>query len=124
MRLPANCAHPERRASKIRLAIRRVCQATAAETTILTEQTESTDRRQPPPTITQQIFCAWICQQPGRPNQRAKRPPHCAGPLKIVAQGGQLGSRGFAPVSACMCGPGGESSSEKWEGGQGFFSHL
>jgi hypothetical protein len=35
------------------------------------------------------------------------RPPHCAGPLKIVAQGGQLGSRGAGPVSACMCGPGG-----------------
>jgi hypothetical protein len=71
MRLPAtNCAHPERRASEIRLAIRRVCQATAAETTILTEQTESADRRQPPPTIAQQIFCAWISQQLGRPKSR------------------------------------------------------
>jgi hypothetical protein len=64
----------------------------AVETTILTEQTEFTDRRQPPPTIAQQIFCAWISQQLGRPNQGAQRPPHCAGPLKIVAQGGQLGS--------------------------------
>jgi hypothetical protein len=63
MRLPANCAHPERRASEIRLAIRRVCQAAAAETTILTEQTEFTDRRQAPPTIAEQIFCARISQQ-------------------------------------------------------------
>ena len=44
MRLPANCAHPERRgASDIRLAIQRVCQAPAAVTTVLTEQTEFTD---------------------------------------------------------------------------------
>jgi hypothetical protein len=40
-----------------------------------------------------------ISQQLGRPNKGAQRPPHCAGPLKIVAQGGQLGSRGFGPVS-------------------------
>ena len=114
MRLPANCAHPERRASEIRLAIRRVCQAAAAETTILTEQTEFTDRRQPPLTIAEQIFLRLDFSATGRPNQGAQRPPHCAGPLKIVAQGGQLGSRGFGPVSACMCGPGGKSSSEKW----------
>jgi hypothetical protein len=60
MRLPANCAHPERRASEIRLAIARVCQAVAVETTILTEQTEFSGRRQPPPTIAQQIFFALV----------------------------------------------------------------
>jgi hypothetical protein len=62
MRLPANCAHPERRASDIRLAIRRVCQAAAAETTVLTEQTEFTDRRQAAPMIAEQIFCVRISQ--------------------------------------------------------------
>src|SRR5258708_10933576 len=109
MRLPADCAHPERRASEIRLAIRRVCQAAAAETTILTEQTEFTDRRQAPPTIAEQIFCARISQQKCSPHQGAQRPPHCAGPLKIVAQGGQLRSRGLEPCSTSMCGPSGKS---------------
>lgn len=70
MRLPANCAHPERRASEIRLAIRRVCQAAAAETTILTEQTEFTDRHQPPPTIAQQIFLRLDFSATGPPQSR------------------------------------------------------
>ena len=96
MRLPANCARPERRASDIRLAIGRVCQAAAAVTTILTEQTEFTDA------LATRLLCH---EQTGK---RAHRPPHWAGPLKIVAQGGQLGSRGFGPCSTCMCGPGRE----------------
>jgi hypothetical protein len=70
MRLPANCAHPERRASEIRLAIARVCQAAAVETTILTEQTEFTDRRQPPPTIAQQIFLRLYFSATGPPQSR------------------------------------------------------
>jgi hypothetical protein len=70
MRLPANCAHPERRASEIRLAIARVCQAAAAETTILTEQTEFTDRHQPPPTIAQQIFLRLDFSATGPPQSR------------------------------------------------------
>ena len=59
MGLPANCAHPERRASVIRLAIQRVCQAAAAVTTILTEQTEFTEVQRLSPPIAEQIFLNW-----------------------------------------------------------------
>src|ERR1700722_19279758 len=90
MRLPANCAHPERRASEIRLAIARVCQAAAGETTILTEQTEFTDRCLAPPTIAEQIFLRWDFSATRLPDKGAQRPPHCAGPLKIVAKGMRL----------------------------------
>ncbi len=55
MGLPANCAHPERRASEMHLAIQRVCQAAAAVTTILTEQTEFTDALATPQSMAEQI---------------------------------------------------------------------
>jgi len=40
MRLPADYTRPQWRAGDIRLAILRVCQPAAVETTVLTEQTE------------------------------------------------------------------------------------